>query len=167
MEHICNNSVILAFTIFAFYAQRCFRVLLYIYTVILLKNRFSVMTKKLKLGIAVLAISCIILSCKHEPNFNTLPAVYYSTDIAPIISANCTFSGCHGDFEFRRFQLFSYYDVMKYCKVKAGSPQTSKLYKVVKSVNSEEVMPTPQYNPLTEKQIQLIYIWIGQGAKNN
>ena len=167
MEHICNNFVVLAFTIFALEVQRCFRVLLYIYTVFLLKHRFLIMTKKLKLGIAVLATSCLILSCKHEPNFNTLPTVYYSTDIAPIISGNCTFSGCHGDFEFRRFQLVSYDHVIKYCKVKAGSPQTSKLYRVVKTPNSEEVMPTPQYNPLTEQQIQLIYIWIGQGAKNN
>lgn len=125
------------------------------------------MIKKIKLGISIVAMSCLALACKHEPNFNTLPAVYYSTDIAPIISANCTFSGCHGDFESRRFQLFSYDDVMKYCKVKAGSPQTSKLYKAVKSLNSEEVMPTAQYNRLTEQQIQLIYIWIGQGAKNN
>ena len=125
------------------------------------------MTKKSKLGIAVLAISCIILSCKHEPNFNTLPTVYYSTDIAPIISGNCTFSGCHGDSLSREFKLKNFDDVMKYCKVKAGSPQTSKLYTIVKTPNSEEVMPTPQYNPLTEQQIQLIYIWIGQGAKNN
>lgn len=126
------------------------------------------MTKKIKLGIAAVAISCLALSsCKHEPNFDTLPTVYYNRDIAPIISFNCTFSGCHGDSLSREFKLRNYDEVMKYCKVKPGSPQTSKLYTTVKSLNSEEVMPTPQYNPLTEKQIQLIYVWIGQGAKNN
>ncbi len=125
------------------------------------------MTKNTKFGVTMFAISFLALSCKHEPNFDTLQAVSYSTDIAPIISGNCTFSGCHGDSLSKEFKLRNYDEVMKNCEVKPGSPQTSKLYSVVKSLNSEEIMPTPQYNPLTEKQIQLIYIWIGQGAKNN
>jgi|GEM_PF-502370 len=167
MKHICNNSVILNFAVFASGVQCCFRLLLYIYLVILLKNKFSVMTKKLKLGIAILAISCLALSCKHEPNFTTLPTVYYSTDIAPIISGNCTFSGCHGDSLSREFKLQNFEDVMKYCKVSPGKPQGSRLYLSVISLNEERVMPKPPYSLLTEKQIQLIYIWIGQGAKNN
>ena len=56
---------------------------------------------------------------------------------------------------------------MKYCKVSAGNPQNSRLYLAVKLLDQEQVMPKPPYSPLSEKQIQLIYIWIGQGAKNN
>jgi hypothetical protein len=125
------------------------------------------MIKKIKLSISIAAMSCLALSCKHQPNFATLPTVYYSTDIAPIISGNCTFSGCHGDVSSKEFKLLNYDDVIKYCEVKAGSPQTSKLYTIIKTPKSEEVMPKPPYSLLTEQQIQLIYIWIGQGAKNN
>jgi hypothetical protein len=125
------------------------------------------MTKKLILGVATLAICCLALSCKHEPDFNTLPTVYYKTDIAPIISGNCTFSGCHGDSLSKEFELHTFEDVMKYCKVSPGKPQGSRLYLTVKSLDEERVMPKPPYNLLTEQQIQLIYIWIGQGAHDN
>ena len=51
--------------------------------------------------------------------------------------------------------------------ITAGSPEKSKLYKTLKTLNEEDIMPKKPYNELTEKQIQLIYVWIGQGAKNN
>lgn len=125
------------------------------------------MTKKIKFGITILAICCLFLSCKQEPDFNTFPIVSYSADIAPIISGNCTFSGCHGDSASREFKLHTFEDVMKYCKVSPGKPQGSRLYLSIISLDEERMMPKPPYSLLTEKQIQLIYVWIGQGAKYN
>ncbi len=105
-------------------------------------------------------------SCKHKTEFQNIPEVKYSTDIAPIISSNCTFSGCHGSASTESFDLLSYEHVIA-AGIKSGKPNTSKLYQSLKSYNTEKMMPKKPYNYLTEKQIQLIYLWIGQGAKNN
>jgi hypothetical protein len=51
--------------------------------------------------------------------------------------------------------------------ITAGSPEKSKLYKTLKTLNEEDIMPKKPYSELTESQIQKIYVWIGQGAKNN
>ncbi len=105
--------------------------------------------------------------CKHKPNFDSMSKVSYATDIEPIIISNCTQSGCHGSVHNEDFKLLTYNDLIKHTDVNAGSPETSKLYKVIRSYNPNTIMPVKPYDPLTEKQIQLIYVWIGQGALNN
>lgn len=109
----------------------------------------------------------LLFSCKHKVDFNSLNQVYYKTDIEPIISGNCTFSGCHGLVEKKEFHLLSYDDLIKHTGVVAGSPEKSKLYQVINTFNLYKRMPTKKYNQLSDKQIELIYVWIGQGAKNN
>jgi Planctomycete cytochrome C len=90
---------------------------------------------------------------------------YFINDIMPIISTNCTMSGCHdnvsraGDID-----LTNYIKIMKF--VKSGNPNDSKLYKVVKLTN-EDRMPPPPMPPLNQAQKDKIYKWISQGAKNN
>lgn len=106
------------------------------------------------------------ISCKHETKFSELREVSFSKEIAPIVNSNCTFSGCHGDTAFREFKLTSHAGVIN-AGVSAGAPEKSELYQVIKTLNEERVMPRKPYDPLSEKQIQLIYVWIGQGAKNN
>ena len=115
-------------------------------------------------GLLIIVISC---ACKHKTNFNSLPTVSYSTNIEPVIVSNCTQSGCHGGEEHRSFSLLSYDDVINHTGITAGNPDKSKLYKVIDSYNAGTVMPRKPYNKLTEEQIELIYVWIGQGAKNN
>lgn len=121
----------------------------------------------------VIIIGFVLGSCKHKTNFESIAEVSYSSSIAPIINSNCTFSGCHGgghnnsNYEDEEtFELTSYNDVVKH-GIEPGSPEKSEFYLVLKSYNQEKVMPRKPYNQLTEKQIQLIYVWIGQGAKNN
>lgn len=113
-----------------------------------------------------LFLAFAVSSCKTKTNFNDLTEVSYVQHIAPIISANCAFSGCHGDSAFVKFKLTSYTSLID-GGIKAGSPEKSKLYLTLKTLDDEKIMPKRPYNPLTEKQIQLIYVWIGQGAKNN
>lgn len=125
------------------------------------------MINKLKLIILGLTLSLTICSCKHKTNFDSIATVKYSTDIEPIITGNCTFSGCHGDINSKKFKLLTYAALIDHCDVNAGSPETSKLYDVITALTGEKAMPVKPYNQLSEKQIQLIYIWIGQGAKNN
>jgi hypothetical protein len=65
------------------------------------------------------------------------------------------------------FGLLTYSDLIKHTEVVSGSPEQSELYHVIRSYNSEKIMPRAPYKPLSENQIQLIYVWIGQGALNN
>lgn len=113
-----------------------------------------------------LAVLFVFASCKHKTNFNDLSEVSYSTDVKPIINSNCAFSGCHGDSAYSRFSLTTY-DGLINGGITAGSPGKSKLYSTLKTLDEDDIMPRKPYNELTEKQIQLIYVWIGQGAKNN
>jgi hypothetical protein len=107
-----------------------------------------------------------LVSCKSKPNFSELREVSFSKEIAPIVNSNCTFSGCHGDSAFQEFKLTTYAGVIN-AGVSAGVPEKSELYQVIKTLNQNRVMPKKPYSRLNEKQIQLIYVWIGQGAKNN
>ena len=117
-------------------------------------------------NICFLLLAIATLSCKDKPNFNALSEVSYTTDIAPIIGSNCTFSGCHGDVTPKKFKLNSYNTLIE-AGIKKGSPETSELYETLKTLKEEKRMPKKPYSSLTEKQIQLVYVWIGQGAKNN
>jgi len=126
-----------------------------------------------KISIVIIVAGLMLVSCKHKTNFESIAEVSYSSSIAPIINSNCTFSGCHGGGhnssnheDEDTFELTSYDNVVKQ-GIEPGSPEKSEFYSVLKTYNQEKVMPRKPYNQLTEKQIQLIYVWIGQGAKNN
>jgi hypothetical protein len=95
-----------------------------------------------------------------------IPVVPYSTDVSPIISANCASPSCH-DGSGHLFPLLTYDDVMNYCSVKSGDAHGSGLYQVIKSYIPGTVMPPKPNDPLTDAQIGSIYVWILQGAKNN
>lgn len=116
--------------------------------------------------IAFVMICFTISQCKHKPNFEQLAEVSYAKDVSPVISSNCAFSGCHGDIDPKKFKATTYEGLMS-GGISGGHPENSTLYKTLVTLNSEELMPKKPYNNLTEKQIQLIYVWIGQGAKNN
>lgn len=122
--------------------------------------------KKLSVLFFITTVFQCIVSCKHKTDFDKLTNVSYSTDIAPIINSNCAFSGCHGATAYKEFSLVTYKGLLS-GGISAGSPEKSELYNVLKSLNQEEIMPKKPYSALSERQIQLIYVWIGQGAKNN
>ena len=109
----------------------------------------------------------IFNSCKHKTKFDELQVVSYTNGIAPIIASNCSWRGCHGaDSLNPKFKLTNYESLIAR-GIKAGNPNESELYKRLKTLNKEKIMPKQPYPALSDKQIQLIYVWIGQGAKNN
>jgi hypothetical protein len=118
--------------------------------------------KVLLVGFVLIAI----VSCKHSVNFSDYPEVSFSNDVGPVIIGNCTQSGCHGVSGDRR-KLVTYSDIASSQMVTPGSPSKSSLYKVISSLSKFNVMPVPPLAPLTDTQIEKIYLWIGQGAKNN
>lgn len=94
-----------------------------------------------------------------------LPTISYSTDISPIISANCASSGCHdGNGELGSLQTYD--ELIRYTDVQAGKPHNSNLYNIIR-LYIGNVMPPKPNNHLTDEQIATIYVWILQGAKNN
>jgi len=77
--------------------------------------------------------------------------------------SNCTQSGCHGS-SGNRFKLLNYNDVLDI--VKPGNPHDSELYASI-TANTSDIMPQPPNPRLSDAQIETIYVWILQGAKNN
>ena len=113
----------------------------------------------------MIVIAIGLISCKRKTDFNSLTEVSYSRDISPIISSNCAYSGCHGDTNFVHFSLVTF-EGLENGHIVPGSPEKSRLYQALITYGKNN-MPKKPYNALTEKQIQLIYVWIGQGVKNN
>ena len=115
--------------------------------------------------IAVL-ITLNFVSCKHDVDAVMTPAISFGNDVKPIISTNCTQSGCHGAVSYSGFQLLSYDDIMQF--VKTGDEATScKLYHVITGKSGEEIMPPSPNSPLADEQIKTILLWMKQGAINN
>ena len=111
-------------------------------------------------------IGITIVSCKKQKaatNAGTCdPTVtYFSKDVLPILLSNCSMSGCHTGKLGEQSDLTNYYKVMKI--VSAGNPSSSKLYTIVQG-NSRRKMPPN--GSLTQAQIDILYNWIAQGAKN-
>lgn len=122
--------------------------------------------KSILVGVAVIAVIAIS-ACRHTVDYNQFPEVKFSTDINPIIIANCTQDGCHGSVNHEEFKLLTYDDVMNYGGVSAGNPHSSNLYSVISTLNKYNIMPPPPIPALSDTQIKTVYLWIAQGAKNN
>lgn len=84
--------------------------------------------------------------------------ISYSADVFPILEqfASDHFDGKAGVF------LQTYEDAMEY--VVPGNPEESVLYKVL---IGDGVPLMPPEGKLPDEMIQIIYLWIQQGAKNN
>lgn len=106
-------------------------------------------------------------ACKDEPVIPDTPIVKFSDNIQPLIIGNCTASNCHGTLNPQEFLLTSYEDVIKHGDVKPKDARGSKLYQVITTNIKSQKMPRTPYPDLTENQIEMVYLWIMQGAKNN
>lgn len=94
------------------------------------------------------------------------PLVIFSKEVQPIILGNCTMSGCHtsGD-NSGVFPLSTYDDIVTNGGVIAKNATGSNLYQSISSRGLAQQMPPSKY--LSEADLQTIYLWIMQGAKNN
>jgi len=123
------------------------------------------MKKRLIIALAGLTLLCIsFASCHHEPELMPgTPEVCFDNEVMLIINSNCNVSGCHGSGEGPK--LSTYEEVSRY--VTAGKPMQSKLHKVISAhSNLMGLMPPKPKPALTSSQIDLISIWILQGAKH-
>jgi uncharacterized membrane protein len=90
----------------------------------------------------------------------------FTRDIQPILMSSCAISGCHDATTHKEGYDFSTY-IKTLNAVKAGSPTTSKLYRVITaSPGSEDFMPPKPYSALSKAATDSIYSWIKKGALN-
>src|SRR5690606_12743910 len=130
----------------------------------------------------IILFIALTLSCEHEP-FPAQPpgivdspaikskpchpdTVYYSRDIQPILTTNCTRSGCHDAVTRRKgVQLTDYENVMNTADIRPFDPEGSDLYERITEDDVDKRMPY-RLPPFAQKDIDLIEKWINQGALN-
>ncbi|MFN9502531.1 MAG: c-type cytochrome domain-containing protein [Chryseotalea sp.] len=110
--------------------------------------------------IACVCVWLLTITCTHDVAVPDSPEISFSGQILPIIASNCGTSGCHDGGE--EFSLRTFEEIRG--NVTPGDARKSKLYKAITRLNFE---PMPPDGPLTDQQINVIYAWIMQGAKNN
>lgn len=116
--------------------------------------------------ISLFALFCFVsTACSHKTDMASVAEVSFSTQVQPIIISNCTRSGCHVEGNHQGpggFSLTTYDQVMN--KISAGDAHGSELYKAITDYKGRQMPPD---GFLSEQNIQTIYLWIQQGAKNN
>ena len=134
---------------------------------------------KLYLVAAFISALMILYACRHEipernavsvtPPPTTNPcspdSIYFVNEIMPIISSNCTMSGCHDEASHKDgVILTTYAKIVRY--VNPGNASNSKLYTMINRTDNER-MPPPPLAPIPQDQKNRIYKWINQGALYN
>ena len=134
---------------------------------------------KLYLVAAFISALMILYACRHEipernavsvtPPPTTNPcspdSIYFVNEIMPIISSNCTMSGCHDEASHKDgVILTTYANIVRY--VNPGNASNSKLYTMINRTDNER-MPPPPLAPIPQDQKNRIYKWINQGALYN
>lgn len=131
--------------------------------------RFNLLT--IVFFVATLAV---VSGCSKE--------VSYNQDVKPIISASCL--ECHDGkgegSEESGLILVTYDDLMQGTKfgqvVVPGDSESSTFFRLIAHKADPKIQMPPhhkdtlasrQMSPLSDKQIELIKVWIDQGAKNN
>jgi mono/diheme cytochrome c family protein len=92
--------------------------------------------------------------------------VYFNMDLLPVLVSSCAKANCHDAISHKEGVILTdYNNVMATTNVRPFNPNNSKLYKVITD-NGEDIMPPPPDSPLDASQMQMVYKWISQGAKN-
>jgi len=137
---------------------------------------------------ALLIVGLVFSDCKHDPlvdpsiidpddppvigaggNTCSPDSVYFQTQVLPILISNCTQSGCHNAQDRKEgVVLTSYQNLMSTVeKVNSNNWDKNELMEALLENDPDKRMPLAPNAPLTQVQINLIGIWVNQGAKNN
>lgn len=137
----------------------------------------------------IIAAGCaafFIAACKHEIPFppldpNSPPivdyvcdenVVYFQQEILPLLVSSCSMpnqpgEGCHDPADAADgVVLTSYNSVISTGEIVAGNPGASEIFEKINENDPGDIMPPPPNAPLTQDQIDLIGLWISQGAQN-
>jgi hypothetical protein len=87
----------------------------------------------------------------------------FSRDIAPILTANCGMSDCHGVGDGEPgLDVTSYASVLR--TVRPGDARASELYRSITELDRNQRMPPAPHPTLSAHDVRLIGQWIGEGA---
>lgn len=117
--------------------------------------------------LVILFLVSFLSSCHHESLLSEdAPTVCFEDQVLPIIRSNCSMSGCHDAASDEGPTLTNFENISQY--VEPGKPTHSELFKVITATSLFiEFMPPSPREALSQDQIDLINIWILQGAHNN
>ncbi len=132
----------------------------------------------------VLLLALSVGSCKHLPNevdwvnpnspvITTLSCnedtIYFQEQILPIFNSGCATTDCH-NVESHEDDLIldSYFNIMDSGEIEPGNPYEGDIYEsITEDWTDDDLMPPlDEGGPLTTEQIDLIRLWIEQGALN-
>jgi hypothetical protein len=127
-----------------------------------------------QMGGAALLVATAIFSCTHDPfNFgeviiteNCSPdTAYFVNDVFPIINSNCAISGCHDAITSEEDIDLSSWDAIYYGgTIDPGNAGNSDLIEAITDDGDDRMPPDGE---LTSAQIDIIALWINQGALYN
>src|ERR1035437_11135107 len=126
------------------------------------------MVTKAILGIAVAITALLLTACS-----TSLKNVSYSKDVQPILTKNC--SECHAPgkpgFEASGLDTTGYASLMKGGKfgalVKPGDALSSALNMLVEGRAHSSIRMPHGRAKLPDKDIEVLKVWVNEGAKNN
>jgi len=125
------------------------------------------MKRRIKYLAFILALVIALAGCYYDEVavFEGLPKnASLKNDVQPILTQNCTATGCHDEARAHDPSLVSgnTYDALKDGNyLNTAIPAESKLYLEIASGNM------PPSGPLTSNEMKIILAWITEGAKNN
>jgi len=96
-------------------------------------------------------------------------SVYFANTIQPLLVATCAIPSCHDSATASDgVVLDTYENIIATGDISPGNPQNSDLYEVLIDDDPDDRMPPPDSGvTISTEQIQAIFTWIQQGAKNN
>ena len=106
----------------------------------------------------------LLISCSHKVDVPLTPEVSFSKDVLPVFIGNCDQPGCHSGNKRKPLDSYSY--IMSYGQVSPYNAIGSKIYKVM-SARGIFTSRMPPSGVMNESDLQAVYLWIQQGAKNN
>jgi hypothetical protein len=124
--------------------------------------------KWLLLAALPIALTGALTGCAREE------AVSFSQDVRPIIDENCL--ACHQEggkgFEASGFSMVTYDDLMKGTKfgpmiISGDSAGSNMLVLMEGRADPSISMPHGSMDPVRKANIEILRLWIDQGAKNN
>lgn len=125
------------------------------------------MKRILACSILLLAFTGLLPGCYYDEVvvFEGLPQnVSLKNDVQPILTQNCTTTGCHDQTPAHNPSLIpgnTYNALINGQYINTTIPEQSKIYLEVSSGNM------PPSGPLSSNEMKLILGWITEGAKNN
>lgn len=96
--------------------------------------------------------------------------VSFTADLLPVFNIKCSTGQCHNtSYMAGGYSMETWSQVVQSGIVNPGSPTTSRLVWRIDPQYGYELMPPvgEPIRPLTEAQVNGVYTWIEEGAKNN